>query len=64
MDPAGILARIQPMAGTTNPEHLKAICSGCGIELTRAEWYELYRATLTDEGRVQLGNSVSGGVKK
>ena len=57
-------ARIQPMAGTTNPEHLKAICSGCGIELTRAEWYELYRATLTDEGRVQLGNSVSGGVKK
>ena len=34
-------ARIQPMAGTTNPEHLKAICSGCGIEPTRAEWYEL-----------------------
>lgn len=57
-------ARIQPMVGTTNWKRLQDICTGCTITLSRAEWYELYRATLTDEGRVQLGNSVSGGVRK
>lgn len=57
-------AKIQPMIGTTNPDRVRDICTACDIELTRAEWYELYRATLTDEGRVQLGNSATGGVPK
>lgn len=57
-------AKIQPMAGTTNPERLKRICQGSAIELSREEWYELYRATLTDEERVQLGNSQSGEGKR
>lgn len=50
-------ARIQPLIGTTNPERLKSICQASGVTLNRAEWYELYRAALTDEKRVQLGNS-------
>ena len=50
-------AKIQPMIGTTNPDRLKDICTASGVKLSRAEWYELYRATLTDEGRVQIGNS-------
>ena len=50
-------AKIQPMIGTTNPERLKDICTACNVTLSRAEWYELYRATLTDEGRIQIGNS-------
>lgn len=57
-------AKIQPMVGTTNAERLKDICTACDVTLSRAEWYELYRATLTDEIRVQLGNSTSGGVQK
>ena len=57
-------AKIQPMVGTTNPERLKDICRACGVKLDRAEWYELYRATLTDEKRVQLGNSAGATVKK
>ena len=50
-------AKIQPLIGTTNKERLKDICTASNVELSREEWYELYRATLTDEGRVQLGNS-------
>lgn len=57
-------AKIQPMIGTTNAERLKDICRASEVELNRAEWYELYRATLTDEGRIQLGNSVQGGIQK
>lgn len=37
-------ARIQTIVGTTNPERLKAICKASGVELTRQEWYEIYRA--------------------
>lgn len=55
-------AKIQPMIGTTTPERVVDICKASDIELSREEWYELYRATLMDEGRVQLGNSASGGV--
>lgn len=54
-------AKFQPMVGTTSPERLADICTASDVTLSRAEWYELYRATLTDEGRVQLGNSASGG---
>jgi predicted oxidoreductase len=37
-------AKIQPIAGTTNPKRLKDICKASEIELTRQEWYEIYRA--------------------
>lgn len=37
-------AKIQPIVGTTNAERLKDICKACEIELTRQEWYEIYRA--------------------
>jgi predicted oxidoreductase len=37
-------AKIQPIVGTTNPSRLKDICKASGIELTREEWYELYRS--------------------
>ena len=50
-------AKIQPLIGTTNKERLKDICTASNVKLSREEWYELYRATLNDEGRVQLGNS-------
>ena len=37
-------ARIQTIIGTTNPERLKAICKASDVELTRQEWYEIYRS--------------------
>lgn len=37
-------AKIQPIVGTTNPSRLKDICKASGVELTREEWYELYRS--------------------
>ncbi|MDP4146458.1 MAG: aldo/keto reductase family oxidoreductase [Bacillota bacterium] len=37
-------ARMQPIAGTTNAKRLKDICKASQVELTREEWYELYRA--------------------
>jgi predicted oxidoreductase len=37
-------AKIQTIAGTTNSERLKDICKASAIELTRQEWYEIYRA--------------------
>ncbi|MGL4344164.1 MAG: aldo/keto reductase [Cellulosilyticaceae bacterium] len=37
-------AKIQTIAGTTNPERLAQICKASEIQLTREEWYELYRA--------------------
>jgi predicted oxidoreductase len=37
-------AKIQPIAGTTNANRLKDICKASQIELTRQEWYEIYRA--------------------
>lgn len=50
-------AKIQPLIGTTNRDRLRDICTASDVTLDRAEWYELYRATLMDEGRVQTGNS-------
>lgn len=35
-------AKIQVISGSTNPDHLTDVCAGTEIELTRAEWYELY----------------------
>ncbi|MFD2922262.1 aldo/keto reductase [Halobacillus naozhouensis] len=37
-------AKIQPVVGTMNPERLRDIVKASDIELTREEWYELYRA--------------------
>lgn len=37
-------ARIQPIVGTTNAQRLQAISQASDVELSRAEWYELYRA--------------------
>jgi predicted oxidoreductase len=37
-------AKIQPLVGTTNAKRLVDICKASQIELTRQEWYEIYRA--------------------
>jgi predicted oxidoreductase len=37
-------AKIQPIVGTTNAERIKDISKASDIELTRQEWYEIYRA--------------------
>lgn len=37
-------AKMQPIVGTTNIKRLKEICKASEIELTRQEWYEIYRA--------------------
>jgi tetrahydromethanopterin S-methyltransferase subunit G len=37
-------AKMQPIAGTTNADRLKEICAGSDVELTREEWYEIYRS--------------------
>ena len=38
-------AKMQVIAGTTDPEHLRALCRGAEVGLTREEWYGLYRST-------------------
>lgn len=37
-------ARMQVVLGTTTPERVTAAAQGSDVELTRAEWYELFRA--------------------
>ncbi|MBW9156195.1 aldo/keto reductase [Clostridium tagluense] len=37
-------AKIQPLVGTTNAKRLVDICKASQVELTRQEWYEIYRA--------------------
>jgi len=37
-------AKMQPIIGTTNAERVKAICKASDVELSRLEWYELYRS--------------------
>lgn len=37
-------ARMQVVLGTTTPERVRAAARGADVELTRPEWYELYRA--------------------
>ena len=37
-------ARIQPIIGTTSPERVKQSALASEVSLTRAEWYEIYRA--------------------
>ncbi len=38
-------ARMQTIAGTMDPEHLKDICAASGVSLTHQEWYKLYLAS-------------------
>ena len=38
-------AKMQPIAGTMNPEHLREICEATSFRLTHREWYELYLAS-------------------
>lgn len=37
-------AKIQAILGTTNVQRVKDICKASEVELTRMEWYELYKA--------------------
>ena len=37
-------AQMQVVLGTTTPERVSAAARGADVELTRPEWYELYRA--------------------
>ena len=37
-------AGMQLLAGTMNPDHLLDLCKAADLTLTRAEWYEIYRA--------------------
>jgi predicted oxidoreductase len=37
-------AKMQPIVGTTNADRLKDICKASLIQLTRPEWYEIYKA--------------------
>ncbi len=37
-------AKIQPIVGTTSATRLKEISKASNVELTRQEWYEIYRA--------------------
>jgi len=37
-------AKMQPIVGTTNPNHLEDMAKGADITLTREEWYKIYIA--------------------
>ena len=37
-------AGIQTVVGTTNADRLKEICAAGDVELSRQDWYEIYRA--------------------
>lgn len=37
-------AQMQTIVGTTNVKHLSDACAACDVELTREEWYALYRS--------------------
>jgi predicted oxidoreductase len=38
-------ARMQPIVGTTSPERVAQVAKASDITLSRAQWYEIYRAT-------------------
>ena len=38
-------AKMQAIAGTMNPQHLKELCDAANVELTHQEWYRLYLAS-------------------
>ena len=37
-------ARMQVVLGTTSPDRVRGAAQGSDIPLTRAEWYDLFRA--------------------
>jgi len=37
-------ARFQPVVGTADPEHLVELCAASNVELSRPEWYAVWRA--------------------
>jgi predicted oxidoreductase len=37
-------ARMQVIAGTMNTEHIMSAAKAADIDMTREEWYELYRS--------------------
>jgi predicted oxidoreductase len=37
-------AKMQPIIGTMNPRRIRDICKATDVEMTRPEWYEIYRA--------------------
>jgi len=37
-------AKMQPIIGTMNPTRIIDVCKASDVELTRPEWYEIYRA--------------------
>lgn len=51
-------AKIQPLIGTTNAARLKDICTATEVEMSREEWYELYRMSLADEEKDDMTSSV------
>lgn len=41
-------ARMQVICGSMSPEHIRETCAGADIELTREQWWRLYRAAGND----------------
>lgn len=39
-------ANMQPIFGTTKINHLKEMCAGCDINLSREEWYHIYTSAI------------------
>lgn len=37
-------AKMQPIVGSMNPQRIAQICEGVSVELTREEWYDIYRS--------------------
>lgn len=37
-------AKMQTILGTTTPSRVKEVADACAVELTRPQWYEIYRA--------------------
>ena len=37
-------SRMQPIAGTTNPERLKNLAKACDVKISREDFYALYLA--------------------
>jgi len=37
-------AKMQPVLGSMNPDRIRKMAKACDVELSRPEWYEIYRA--------------------
>lgn len=45
-------AHVQPLIGTTNAGRLRDICTAAEVSMSRLEWYEMYRASIVDQGKL------------